>query len=195
MYTHARTHQMVHSCSPLESPQGLWDRRVKSPQAGDNGWGLCIPTKTCPDKSMWSPLWSYVCAVRVHDYTCMGVMVGTTRWFVCWCPRDASNNWFTGNCVCVCAYRGPCSWTFCCEACCLQPVDCLHWSLQPSVAASATHCETKVTQSWANDKSISLRLIRKHRVTDVAVPDLLDLFKTCLNMHLPYSYGTGFYVL
>lgn len=109
-------------------------------------------------------LWSYVCAVRVRDYTCMGVMVGTTRWFVCWCPRDASNNWFTGNClcVCVCAYRGPCSWMFCCEACCLRPVDCLHWSLQPSAAASATHCGTKVTQSRANDKSISLRLIRKH---------------------------------
>lgn len=35
MYIH--THQMVHSCSPLEGPQGLWDQRVKSPQAGDNG--------------------------------------------------------------------------------------------------------------------------------------------------------------
>lgn len=26
-----------------------------------------------------------MCVVRVHDYTCTGVMIGTRRWFVCWC--------------------------------------------------------------------------------------------------------------
>lgn len=101
MYTHI--HQMVHSCSPLESPQGLWDQRVKSPQAGIMGEGDVslqrnVLIRAC-DHGCGHVCVS-VCVVRVRDYTCTGVMVGTTRRLVCWCPRDAFYKWFAAW-VCV----------------------------------------------------------------------------------------------